>query len=362
MDGIDAALVSFSGKRCTVHATHQQDLGSELAARLDACKRNPADCHPDELGSLDTLVGRRFADAASNLLAGADVSAQQVVAIGSHGQTLRHLPRATVPFTLQIGDPNIIAEQTSITTVADFRRRDLALGGEGAPLAPAFHHWLFAESSPNTVVLNLGGIANITILHPDSAMTLGFDTGPANTLSDGWISRCKTRPFDSDGQWARSGTIQQALLDTLLLDDYLARTPPKSTGFEHYNVQWLTEQAATVGGINSFSEEDVQATLAEFTAISIARAIAKYAPGTDRAVCCGGGVRNGYLMERLSHSAPEVSFRSSSDSGIDPDWMEAAAFAWLAMRTLAGLPGNLPSVTGASAATILGGIFPANAL
>ena len=258
---------------------------------------------------------------------------------------------------MQIGDPNRIAAETGITTVADFRRRDLALGGEGAPLAPAFHQWLFADKNSHCVVLNIGGIANVTVLADKADATVGFDTGPGNTLLDAWICENQSKEYDDGGAWADSGSVIQPLLQIMLDDSYLAAVPPKSTGFEYFNLRWLHKVLEQCGLATPPEGKDIQATLAEFTARSIAEAIRLHAPATSKIMACGGGVRNQYLMSRLAENMPGISVSSTEEFGLDPDWVEAAAFAWLAMSTIHQRPGNLPSVTGAAHPVVLGGVF-----
>jgi anhydro-N-acetylmuramic acid kinase len=262
------------------------------------------------------------------------------------------------PFTLQIGDPNIIAAGTGLTTVADFRRRDMALGGEGAPLATAFHKWFLADREENRVVLNIGGIANITVLPAAEGTVFGFDTGPGNTLLDAWIQSSRDRQYDSNGDWGSSGQVSSGLLNGLLSDPYFGSLPPKSTGFEYFNLEWLKRIIAGVSNLGSVGDEDVQATLTALTATSVAAAVRQYAPATRRLLACGGGVHNAGLMRRLKEQLPDVLVESTDDYGLDADWVEAATFAWLAKRCLDGEPGNLPEVTGASRATILGAVYP----
>jgi len=356
MDGIDAALVEFGDRECRVIATLKHEYPEGLRSELTTAVREPEHCTIDTIGRLDNWVGESFRDATLELMAEANVNADRVVAIGSHGQTLRHQPRIDRPYTLQIGDPNIIAAGIGVTTVADFRRRDIALGGEGAPLLPPFHHWLFADPKENRVVLNIGGMANITILPADSDEVAGFDTGPGNTLLDAWIQVCKGRSIDESGNWARSGKISPALLELLLRDPYFSLPPPKSTGFEYFNLMWLRQALADVENV---SEVDVQATLCALTARSIADAINAFAPDTGELLICGGGIDNTELIRWIGSALPAVNAHSTADFGLEPDWVEAAAFAWLAKRCLDSEPGNLPAVTGATTTTILGGIYPA---
>lgn len=357
MDGIDAGLFEFGERSCTTRSTLSFDYPPELRAELQYASRHPGSCDVDVLGRLDNRVGECFMQAARGLLEGSGVDPALVRAIGSHGQTIRHLPRADRPFTLQIGDPNIIAAGTGLTTVADFRRRDLALGGEGAPLATAFHKWFLADPDEHRVVLNIGGIANITMLPPHGGTVSGFDTGPGNTLLDAWIQSKKNLQFDSNGQWAGSGRVSADLLSALVSDPYFRCPPPKSTGFEYFNLAWLQKSIADVTKLESIRDEDVQATLTALTATTIADAIRKYAPGVERVLTCGGGVQNGLLMRRLKEQLPGLIVESTAGHGIEPGWVEAATFAWLAKRCLDRQPGNLPEVTGASAPTVLGGVY-----
>jgi anhydro-N-acetylmuramic acid kinase len=354
MDGIDAAMVEFGDRSCRLVAARGYEYPEELRSALIGATREPKRCTVDMIGRLDNWVGESFRDAALKLISESTADAGQIVAIGSHGQTLRHQPRADRPFTLQIGDPNIIAAGTSITTVADFRRRDLALGGEGAPLLPPFHHWLFSDDTKNRVVLNIGGIANITILPAGSDEVTGFDTGPGNTLMDAWIQANKGQKFDRDGDWAKSGRISSRLLELLLRDPYFARTPPKSTGFEYFNLVWLRQALSNTADV---SEADVQATLCALTARSIADAIEVYAPDTGELLICGGGIDNTELIRWIASALPAVQAHSTAVFGLESDWVEAAAFAWLAKRCLEKEQGNLPAVTGARHAGILGGIY-----
>lgn len=357
IDGVDAALVRFGDRQCDVVCTHKHSYPDLLRSELLDATRNPADFSVDKLGSLDHQVAECFAAAVDALVENSGFDKDEITAIGSHGQTVRHQPKAEWPFTLQLGDPNRIAARTGITTVADFRRRDVALGGEGAPLAPAFHQWLFAGDDNNAVVLNIGGIANVTILAGESDATVGFDTGPGNTLLDAWIGEHQSKEFDDDGAWAASGNTIDVLLETLLDDPYLSAPPPKSTGVEYFNVISLRRAIDASSLRTAAAANDVQATLVEFTARSATDAIRAHAPDASRVVVCGGGVHNSYLMSRIEAHMRNVPVLSTNSYRIDPDWVEAAAFAWLAMRTMGQCNGNLPSVTGASAAAVLGGIF-----
>lgn len=357
MDGIDAALVKFGDHQCFVSATLGCPYPDELKATLLTASRNPEKCTIDRIGQLDHWIGECFRDAALSLLKHHGADKRSVVAIGSHGQTLRHQPRASRPFTLQIGDPNIISAGTHITTVADFRRRDIATGGEGAPLAPAFHQWLFSNAKIDRAVVNIGGIANVTILPSSHGLVSGFDTGPGNTLMDGWSRLCRSLPFDKDGSWSKSGTVCEALLKTMLADHYFSLAPPKSTGFEYFSADWTREMISSTR--MEIASEDVQATLTELSARSIATAILDHTHSVTQVLVCGGGVHNSDLMQRLAAGLPDSEVVSTEKFGLHPDWVEAAAFAWLAKRRIEGLPGNLPEVTGACGSSVLGAIYPA---
>lgn len=351
MDGIDAVLASFDREALRLRATHAHTYPKELRDALQATIKNPDACGLDHLGALDRWVGECFRDAAQELVKKSGVPLADIVAIGSHGQTLRHQPSSVRPFSLQVGDPATIAAGTGITTVADFRRADIAAGGQGAPLVPPFHDWLFRSTGIHRVVLNLGGIANVTVLPGDDGQIIGFDTGPGNTLLDAWIGGQRTLPYDSDGRWAAAGTVISGLLGELMADEYFQLPPPKSTGLEHFNLGWLKAY-----GVEDHSPRDVQATLSELTARTVAAAIDKHAPATKEVYVCGGGAHNLDLMRRLKHCLSGKNVTSTLEIGLDPDWVEAAAFAWLAMRTMNKKTGNLPSVTGASHRVVLGAI------
>lgn len=354
VDGIDAALVAIDDTGAPrLLATHQHAFPNNIRAEIQALMQ-PGENEIDREGMLDMRLGELFADAARALLRISDKQAREIRAIGSHGQTIRHRPRAEYPFTRQIGNPSVIAERAGITTVADFRARDMAAGGEGAPLVPAFHNAVFRKPGVNRAIVNLGGIANVSFLPSDrGAPVIGFDTGPGNTLLDHWVAHHQGHPHDANGEWAATGKVLQPLLARLLADEYFSQTPPKSTGREHFHPDWLrshlsgTEPAA-----------DVQATLSELTARSIVDAIHKLLPSTtDEVYVCGGGAHNLDLLRRLAAALGNISLATTQALGLDPDWIEATAFAWLAHQTLSGHGGNLPSVTGASRAVILGGIY-----
>lgn len=351
MDAIDAALVDFDTAPLRILAASATRFTPALKRRIAAVLDSPGAASLDELGQIDVELARAFAAATLALLRDAAVSPGQVTAIGSHGQTLRHRPDLPVPFTWQIGDPNTLTEMTGITVVADFRRRDVAAGGQGAPLLPVFHDQVFRSDEEDRVILNLGGIANITVLVRDSIVT-GFDTGPANRLLDAWIARHQGKEFDADGAWGAAGQCDDTLLGELLDEPYFSVSPPKSTGRELFNLPWLEGKL----GLFPRRPQDVQATLLEFTAVTVAAAIHQYAPGASVYVC-GGGARNAGLLQGLARRLAPNPIAGTAVLGLDPDYVEAVAFAWFARRTLEGLPSSAGSVTGAAGARILGGIY-----
>lgn len=351
MDAIDAALVDFDARPLKVVAAAATPYEPGLKRRIEALIESADRVALDEVGQIDVDVARALAGSALDLLRKAGVSADRVTAIGSHGQTLRHRTDLPVPFTWQIGDPNTLAEITGITVVADFRRRDVAAGGQGAPLVPVFHDHVFRSDDEDRVIVNLGGIANVTLLERRSPI-LGFDTGPANRLLDAWISRHRGVTHDAGGAWASTGRCDAGLLAALLKEPYLALPPPKSTGRELFNLPWLERQP----GLAAHRPEDVQATLLEYTAATVADAVQRYAPGAAL-YACGGGAHNGALLAALARRAAPSRVLSTADLGLDPDYVEAAAFAWFAARTLAGLPSNASAVTGAAGPRVLGGVY-----
>ncbi|GHD72917.1 anhydro-N-acetylmuramic acid kinase [Luteimonas padinae] len=356
-DGIDAALVDFdsdaSTSRPTLRFARTYAWNSALRARLVALGQQDATLSLDEVGRLDVAIGRAFADAALQALADSGTAAAGVVAIGSHGQTLRHDPHGPLPYTLQLGCAATIAERTGITTVAGFRARDVAAGGQGAPLVPALHAALLHDPSESRAVLNLGGIANFTLL-PAAGAVRGFDTGPANGLMDAWCLRHRGEAFDRGGAFAASGRVDGTLLARLLDEPWFAQPPPKSTGRDRFHLAWVESHMS--GGE---APADVQATLLALTARTVADALRATQPDTARVIACGGGVHNPGLMAALAAELPGMVVESTSAHGLDPDAIEAMAFAWLARETLAGRPGNLAAVTGAAGARILGAIHPA---
>jgi len=353
VDGIDAALVSFTPELRLLHA-FTLPMADDLAADILRVSQADALVSLDFLGSLDTRVAMAFAQAANLLVEQSGMERDRIKAIGSHGQTLRHQPRGDAPFSLQVGDGNVIAERCGIATVSDFRRRDVAAGGQGAPLVPAFHAAIFSDASESRAILNIGGIANLTLLGQDGTVG-GFDTGPGNGLMDAWCLRHRGQRYDAAGAFAASGTTDPELLNRLFDEPWLALPAPKSTGRDQFHLGWLDTRLTGL----SLSIEDVQATLCAFTARTVAEALYREQPATTRMLVCGGGVHNPVLMTQLRLELDRVVVESTGEHGLDPDFVEAMAFAWLARETLAGRPGNRIEVTGALGPRVLGTIHPA---
>ncbi|HGH5397881.1 TPA: anhydro-N-acetylmuramic acid kinase [Raoultella planticola] len=354
LDGIDVVLAAINESVVAQQASLSYPIPVAIKEDILAiCQGQTLTL--SQLGQLDTRLGRLFADAVLALMRQENVQPTDIVAIGCHGQTVWHEPTGEAPNTLQIGDNNQIAAHTGVTVVGDFRRRDMALGGQGAPLVPAFHHALLAHPVERRMVLNIGGIANLSLLAPGVPVR-GYDTGPGNMLMDAWIWRQCGKPYDKDAQWASEGKVLLPLLQNMLSDPWFALPAPKSTGREYFNYGWLERHLARFQGLRP---QDVQATLAELTAVTIAEQVL-LSGGCERLLVCGGGARNPLLMARLAALLPGTEVSTTDAAGISGDDMEALAFAWLAWRTMSGLPGNLPSVTGAGEATVLGAIFPAN--
>ena len=354
VDGIDAVLVDAAANPPRLLARHRHPLPAVLRTQLLAFNQPGADdLDLHRMALLDNQLARHYAEAVAVLLQDSGLSASAIRAIGSHGQTLRHAPQTEDPYTVQITNPSLLAELTGITVVADFRRRDMAAGGQGAPLAPAFHAAFLSDAQRPRAVVNIGGIANLTCLIPGQAV-LGFDTGPGNGLLDAWAEQHLATPMDRDGIWASGGRCIPELLHSLLNDAYFAHPAPKSTGRDYFNSAWLARHLHP-----RMVAQDVQATLTMLTVTSIAQALEQYAAASQELLVCGGGVHNPVLMAALQSQLPTLTVASTASQGIDPDYMEAIGFAWLAQQTLAGQPGNLASVTGARGPRILGGIYPA---
>lgn len=353
-DAIDAALVDLQSSPQLI-AHHTLELPAETRQQIHALSSS-GDNEIDRMGMLDVELGKLFARASLELLTKSGFSSAQIIGIGSHGQTVRHRPPSSPEgtFTLQIGDPNQIVELTGITTVADFRRRDMAASGQGAPLVPAFHRAIFHSQDKDRVVVNVGGMANITWL-PTQGQTLGFDTGPGNVLMDTWIAEHMGKPYDKDGAWATSGQVSDTLLCELLTAPHFKLAAPKSTGRESFNHVWLDENLHKL--TSTLAPADVQATLLELTAITITDSINGLSQSSKEVFVCGGGAYNSALMQRLVAILRQDTVMSTAALGVDPQWIEAMAFAWLAQQTINHRPGNLREVTGAQREVILGGVY-----
>ena len=356
LDGVDAVLVDFSDHLCQVLQHVALPLAPGLRRELLHLNTSGADeLHRAALAA--NALARTYAEAVAALLERTQVPASDVVAIGAHGQTVRHRPGDFdgTGYTLQLNNPALLAECTGIAVVADFRSRDVAAGGQGAPLVPAFHLHLFARPCESVLVLNLGGMANLSVLGIDGEV-LGFDCGPGNVLLDGWCQRHTGQSFDSGGTWGASGTAIPALLDAMLAEPYLHQTPPKSTGRDLFHADWL---ASHLESHPDAAPQDVQATLVELTANACAQSASSYGKNSKRMAVCGGGVLNVQLMQRLQDLLPDVDVSTSDAWGLPAQQVEATAFAWLARQTMLGATGSLQSVTGASGARVLGAIYPA---
>ncbi len=355
-DGVDIATVKFENDKPKLFSFYFAPYSSDLRGKL-LKQTSSQSISIKSYGSLDTEMGLFFGNAILSAIQEAGLKPSQIKATGSHGHTFHHAPDLSNPFSLQIGDPNVIAEITAITTIADFRRRDIAAGGQGAPLVPAFHKAVFQQKDTDQVVVNIGGIANITILPKPNNINpvLGFDTGPGNALLDIWIKECLQKEYDKDGNWAKSGRIQEDFIQQLMQDPYFKLKGPKSTGREYFSETWLSDHLKIFP--KQISHEDIQASLTEVTARSIVAGINSAATSVQRLLVCGGGANNKHLMSCLqSHLKCPV--LSTATQGIDPNHVEAMAFAWLAKQTINNLPGNLPEVTGANRSVTLGSIFP----
>lgn len=351
LDGLDIALID-QGEQTRLLATHYTPMPADLRQDLLAlCASGP-----DEIARASLAENRwatLAADGIGQLLASQGLEAGAIRAIGSHGQTIRHEPARG--FTVQIGNPALLAELTGVCVVGDFRRRDVAAGGQGAPLVPAFHEALFGHLGQQVAILNVGGFSNLSLIEQNKPVH-GFDCGPGNVLLDAWIERKRGKAYDADGQWAASGNVCNALLARLLADPFFAGTGPKSTGREVFNLPWLDTHLAA---LPNYRDEDIQATLLELTARSIIDSLRSAQPNTETLLVCGGGARNGALMRRLAALLPSAQVASTAAYGVDPDWVEAMAFAWLAHCCLEGIPANRPSVTAAKGLRVLGAIYPA---
>lgn len=359
LDGIDVVLVSIEHNQCQMISHHSHPMPEKIKQKILAmCSGQFTTLK--QIGELDHQLGLLFSEAVLSLLnhPNCPVSATQIRAIGNHGQTLYHQPDGEYPFTLQLGDANLIAAKTGIDTIADFRRKDMAYGGQGAPLVPAFHRTLFAHTDSCLVVLNIGGIANISVINPDQSI-LGYDTGPGNVLIDSWCMQHQGTPFDRDARFAQRGCVQYEWLLQMQHDEYFSRPAPKSTGREYFNHNWITSQLKNYS--KPLTPEDVQRTLTELTAVSICEQVKKHQYGTAPSLLvCGGGAQNPLIMQQLKKHLPHWQVATTEQFGIDSEFMEAMAFAWLAYRRIHDLPSNLPQVTGARKEVSLGVIYLAD--
>mgnify|MGYP003641375655 CR=1 FL=1 len=351
LDGVDIAIVDFNQAKPMLISSDCIDYPDTLLQDIKSLCRKTSISF-DEFGRLDAQLGEFYGQSIAQCLSKANLNARDIAAVGSHGQTVQHSPSTRPAYTVQIGDPNRIAEITGISVVADFRRRDIAAGGQGAPLAPAFHQALFQNNHDKLAVVNIGGIANLTFLSTDVAIpSIGFDCGPGNTLMDQWCQLHFHCAFDNSGLLASSGTVNQSLLNSLLTDPYFSASYPKTTGPEYFNMAWLTAHLIKHPATN----QDVLSTLCELTATSICVGLAQL-PEVDKVLICGGGWRNDQLISRLN-ALRNCPVESTETHGVHPDWVEAVAFAWLAQQTMQGKVGNIPSVTGAKKPVVLGAIY-----
>ncbi len=356
LDGADGVLVDFSGPRLYVLASATEAFTDEFRAELLALN-SPAHNELHRAALAANQLASIYSQVVAKLLTMADLTAKDITAIGAHGQTVRHQPqqyRSETSYTLQLNNPALLAERTGIDVVADFRSRDVAAGGQGAPLVPAFHHSVFETANATTLVLNIGGISNISVL-PAHGSVLGFDCGPGNALMDAWCQKHTGQAFDNGGEWAASGQCIDALLASLLDEPYFAKPPPKSTGRDLFSMDWLEAKLAP---FSTARPQDIQFTLTELTSSACITGASSYLNNSKELVVCGGGAFNTHLMQRLQSGLPSLKVVPSSAHGLGPLQVEAAAFAWLARQTTHRLPGNLPSVTGAAGLRVLGAVYP----
>lgn len=363
LDGVDGIIASIdTAGRLEVLAHDFVSFESAFRNELLALNQSgPDELHRSAL--VGNAISRHYAEVVERLLRQTSIHCEKVSAIGAHGQTVRHRPlefdadvsrhQPAVGYTLQLINPALLAELTGIDVVADFRSRDLAAGGQGAPLVPAFHQGVFAQPGRCVAVLNIGGISNLSVLQPQGDV-LGWDCGPGNALMDHWCATHTGAPFDRHGAWAAGGRVLPELLDPLMAEDYLRRAPPKSTGRDLFNPSWLQSRLPRA----TLATQDVQATLTEFTALACAQDVLQHAADTQTLIVCGGGALNSHLMRRLAHHLPQIQVVRSDQQGLPPLQVEAAAFAWLAFKTIRRETSSLPSVTGARGARVLGAIFP----
>lgn len=359
-DGIDIVLSSINSTSTDIIDSESTDFSENIKAEIKAL------CLPssNELFRAHTLgieLSILTAKIINSILARNSLTPCDISAIGFHGQTIRHHPDTNPAFSIQIGCPSTLSHHTKISTITDFRMADIAAGGQGAPLVPAFHKAVFHSSNENRIILNIGGIANITYLPAQSDTRLsGFDTGPGNTLLDEWVYKTLQKSYDAEGEWAKCGDIIPSLLESMMSDEYITKPQPKSTGKEHFNLHWLTQRLKPY---KNLKPEDIQRTLTEFTCQSIYSGINTIIKDSNSSLpyhlyLCGGGINNTFMRKRLSQLNPEIKISSTIDLGVHPQQVEACAFSWLASKTYASEYGNLKEATGASEDKILGGTYP----
>ncbi|EWH10092.1 anhydro-N-acetylmuramic acid kinase [Catenovulum agarivorans DS-2] len=359
-DGVDASLVDIcqrDGKQVINPVGHYYlPFPHSFADRIRALYQKTLN-EVETAGVISQQLSEFYAAAVNQLLQQHNLTAEQICAIGNHGQTIRHCVDFNPPFSVQIGNHALLAELTGIDVVGDFRSADIAAGGQGAPLVPAFHQHIFARENNNQVIVNIGGIANITAIDQQGEVIAGFDTGPGNALLNDWIFKTKQLSFDKDGLWALSGKVNEHLLSLLLSDDYFTRPAPKSTGREYFHLAWLDTHLAKLS--DNIAAQDIQATLVDLTAITIINSVKSQFANAQLWIC-GGGAHNPLLMQRLAfYAQANYSVASSLEKGIDPDWVESQCFAWLAYCFCERLPANIASLTGAKRAKVLGCLYPA---
>lgn len=357
LDGVDVALVEFNARLDSIEhphviATHFVPYPQDLRTKILALQ-HPTENELEATALMGNILARLYADAVNQLLVSANISPAHIIAIGCHGQTIRHRPE--LGFTMQIGSPALLAELTGITVAADFRSRDIAAGGQGAPLVPAFHQALFAHNQHRRAIINIGGIANITYLGNDGDV-FGFDSGPGNMLLDAWVKLHLNLDYDADGAWASTGTVIQPLLLAMMTDPYFSAAPPKSTGRDLFNTQWLNAHLRNLPN-QSYQATDVARTLVALSAHSIFNALSNYCGQVDEVYLCGGGAKNNLLKQDLQILLAGIKLSTTDDLGIGIDWAEAIAFAWLARKCIHRQTSNLPEVTGARGSRILGAIY-----
>ncbi|MFM9835560.1 MAG: anhydro-N-acetylmuramic acid kinase [Methylophilaceae bacterium] len=351
LDGVDAALCEFSDEGCKVLSTHFLAYPAHIKSELLSL-HFPSENELENAVLMANQLAQLYAQTTNELLSKNSLKYNKIKAIGCHGQTIRHRPEHG--FTLQIGNNALLAELTNISVVADFRSRDIAAGGHGAPLVPAFHQAVFGSNTKSRAILNIGGIANITYL-AKTGEVLGFDSGPGNMLLDCWAKQKINEDYDANGDWAATGVVHDSFLNHMLAEPYFAEPPPKSTGRDLFNELWLKQRTFHP----HCRPQDIARTLVELSALTISNAISQYCPALDEVYVCGGGAHNALLMQRLAERIKGATLLTTDTLGVGVDWVEAAAFAWLAKQTLENKPGNLPKVTGASGLRVLGAIYPA---